>query len=45
MSAPEEQEQIERPMTGSTDAYEYYLRARDLLYRYIRSPSRKRPPS
>jgi eukaryotic-like serine/threonine-protein kinase len=32
---PEEQEQIERPMTRSTDAYEYYLRARDLLYRYI----------
>jgi serine/threonine-protein kinase len=32
---PEEQLQIDRPMTRSTDAYEYYLRARDLLYRYI----------
>jgi serine/threonine-protein kinase len=32
---PEEQQQIDRPMTRSTDAYEYYLRARDMLYRYI----------
>jgi eukaryotic-like serine/threonine-protein kinase len=31
----EEQQQIERPMTRSADAYEYYLRGRDLLYKYI----------
>jgi eukaryotic-like serine/threonine-protein kinase len=31
----EEQEKIERPMTRSAEAYEFYLRGRDLLYRYI----------
>jgi serine/threonine-protein kinase len=32
---PEEQRQIDRPMTRSGEAYEYYLRGRDLLYKYI----------
>ena len=32
---PEEQRQIELPMTRSTEAYEFYLRGRDLLYKYI----------
>ena len=32
---PEEQRRIELPMTRSTEAYEFYLRGRDLLYRYI----------
>jgi eukaryotic-like serine/threonine-protein kinase len=32
---PEEQRQIDRPMTRSAEAYEYYLRGRDLLYKYI----------
>jgi serine/threonine-protein kinase len=31
----EEQEQIERPLTTSPEAYEFYLRARDALFRYI----------
>jgi serine/threonine-protein kinase len=31
----EEQEQIERPLTRSPEAYEFYLRARDALFRYI----------
>src|SRR5207249_898059 len=32
---PEEQEKIERLPTQDPEAYEYYLRGRDLLYRYI----------
>ncbi len=32
---PEEQRRIEIPMTRSTEAYEFYLRGRDLLYKYI----------
>ena len=31
----EEQEQIERPITRSPEAYEFYLRGRDALFRYI----------
>ena len=31
----EEQEQIERPLTRSSEAYEFYLRGRDALFRYI----------
>ncbi len=31
----EEQRQIERPMTRSAEAYEFYLRGRDILFRYI----------
>ncbi len=31
----EEQERIDRPLTGSTEAYERYLRGRDLLLQYI----------
>jgi serine/threonine-protein kinase len=31
----EEQEQIERPLTRSPDAYEFYLRGRDALFRYV----------
>ena len=31
----EEQRKIERPLTGSNEAYEFYLRGRDLLFRYI----------
>jgi serine/threonine protein kinase/tetratricopeptide (TPR) repeat protein len=31
----EEQQQIERPLTRSPEAYEFYLRARDALFRYI----------
>jgi eukaryotic-like serine/threonine-protein kinase len=31
----EEQEQIERPLTSSPEAYEFYLRGRDALFRYI----------
>ena len=31
----EEQRQIERPLTRSPEAYEFYLRARDALFRYI----------
>jgi serine/threonine-protein kinase len=34
---PEEQEKIERLPTLDTEAYEFYLRGRDLLYRYILS--------
>jgi eukaryotic-like serine/threonine-protein kinase len=31
----EEQEKLDRPMTGSTEAYEAFLRGRDLLFQYI----------
>jgi len=31
----EEQQRIERPFTSSPQAYEFYLRARDALFRYI----------
>jgi serine/threonine-protein kinase len=31
----EEQEQIERPMTRSSEAYQFYLRGREALFRYI----------
>jgi eukaryotic-like serine/threonine-protein kinase len=31
----EEQEQIERPLTRSPEAYEFYLRGRDALFRYL----------
>jgi serine/threonine-protein kinase len=31
----EEQEQIERPLTGSPEAYEFYMRGRDALFRYV----------
>jgi serine/threonine-protein kinase len=31
----EEQEQIERPMTRSSEAYDFYLRGREALFRYI----------
>jgi serine/threonine protein kinase/tetratricopeptide (TPR) repeat protein len=31
----EEQEKIERPLTRSAEAYEFYLRGRDLLFQYI----------
>lgn len=31
----EEQEKIERPLTNSAEAYEFYLRGRDLLFQYI----------
>ena len=31
----EEQEKIDKPMTTSTEAYELYLRGRDLLFQYI----------
>jgi len=31
----EEQEQIDRPLTRSPEAYEFYLRGRDALFRYI----------
>jgi serine/threonine protein kinase/tetratricopeptide (TPR) repeat protein len=31
----EEQQQIERPLTRSPEAYEFYLRGRDALFRYI----------
>jgi serine/threonine protein kinase/tetratricopeptide (TPR) repeat protein len=31
----EEQEQIDRPLTGSPEAYEFYLRGRDALFRYV----------
>ena len=31
----EEQEQIERPLTHSPEAYEFYLRGRDALFRYL----------
>src|SRR5712692_837805 len=34
---PEEQEKIERLPTQDPEAYEFYLRGRDLLYRYILS--------
>src|SRR3989442_11314731 len=34
---PEEQEKIERLPTQDSEAYEFYLRGRDLLYRYILS--------
>jgi serine/threonine-protein kinase len=30
----EEQEKIEKPLTSSLEAYEYYLRGRDLLFKY-----------
>lgn len=33
--SPEEQRRIERPLTRSHEAYEYYLRGRDLLFRYV----------
>ena len=33
--SPEEQRRIERPLTTSPQAHEYYLRGRDLLFRYI----------
>ena len=32
---PEEQRRIDRPMTRSPEAYEYYLRGRDLLFKYV----------
>jgi len=32
---PEEQEQIERPLTRSSEAYDFYLRGREALFRYI----------
>jgi len=31
----EEQEQIDRPLTRSSEAYEFYLRGRDALFRYV----------
>lgn len=31
----EEQEKIEKPLTTSPDAYEFYLRGRDLLFQYM----------
>jgi eukaryotic-like serine/threonine-protein kinase len=31
----EEQKKIERPLTNSPEAYEFYLRGRDLLFQYI----------
>jgi serine/threonine-protein kinase len=31
----EEQQQIEKPLTSSPEAYEFYLRGRDLLFQYI----------
>ncbi|HEX9188518.1 MAG TPA: tetratricopeptide repeat protein, partial [Vicinamibacteria bacterium] len=31
----EEQEEIERPLTRSPEAYEFYLRGRDALFRYL----------
>src|SRR5262249_30939074 len=31
----EEQQKIERPLTTSSEAYEFYLRGRDLLFQYI----------
>jgi serine/threonine-protein kinase len=31
----EEQEQIDRPLTHSPEAYEFYLRGRDALFRYL----------
>ncbi len=31
----DEQERIERPLTHSAEAYEFYLRGRDLLFQYI----------
>ena len=31
----EEQEKIEKPLTNSPEAYEFYLRGRDLLFQYI----------
>ena len=31
----EEQEQIDRPLTRSSEAYEFYLRGRDALFRYL----------
>src|SRR5262249_5489989 len=31
----EEQQQIEKPLTSSPEAYELYLRERDLLFQYI----------
>jgi serine/threonine-protein kinase len=32
---PEEQQKIERPLTHSPEAYEFHLRGRDALFRYI----------
>jgi serine/threonine-protein kinase len=31
----EEQQQIEKPLTGSPEAYEHYLRGRDALFRFV----------
>ncbi|MGH9803467.1 MAG: tetratricopeptide repeat protein, partial [Blastocatellia bacterium] len=31
----EEQQKIEKPLTTNTEAYEFYLRGRDLLFKYI----------
>jgi len=31
----EEQEKIDRPLTHSAEAYEFYLRGRDLLFQYV----------
>jgi serine/threonine protein kinase/tetratricopeptide (TPR) repeat protein len=31
----EEQEQIEKPLTRSPEAYEFYMRGRDALFRYV----------
>jgi eukaryotic-like serine/threonine-protein kinase len=33
--SPAEKRKIEQPMTHNAEAYEFYLRGRDLLYRYI----------
>ena len=31
----EEQQKLEKPLTDNTEAYEFYLRGRDLLFKYI----------
>ena len=31
----EEQQKLEKPLTNNTEAYEFYLRGRDLLFKYI----------
>jgi serine/threonine-protein kinase len=38
----EEQQQIERPLTHSPEAYEFYLRGRDALFRYLLRTRRSR---
>jgi len=37
----EEQQEIERPLTRSPEAYEFYLRGRDALFRYLCAPTRR----